>query len=71
MSEDGIMDTREFLLNERCDRCNAPALREVYRERLNLLFCNHHYRAHESALAEQGWSVITDQSIAEPVPVPA
>jgi hypothetical protein len=41
-------------LSDRCDRCNAQAFVAV--ELLTsseLLFCNHHYRKYEAALAPQ------------------
>ena len=37
----------------RCDRCGAQAyVRIILRSRQDLLFCAHHYRQHEPALAK-------------------
>lgn len=44
---------------DRCDRCGAQAYVRValYDE---LLFCAHHSAEYESALAMDGWRIVTD-----------
>jgi hypothetical protein len=45
-------------LQERCDSCGAQAFVAVtFPTGSELLFCGHHYRKHEAALASQGVSV--------------
>lgn len=66
------MESREFLASERCDRCGAPALRQAYKDDVgDLLFCNHHFKAHERALLNTGWNIVSDGTLVEPVPVAA
>ncbi|RJL21272.1 hypothetical protein D5H75_38020 [Bailinhaonella thermotolerans] len=46
----------------RCDRCGAQAfMRAVNAGGQDLLFCGHHGRRHQPALAASGWSV-TDRT---------
>lgn len=50
-----ILTYQSALLNplDRCDRCVAAAkVRAVFRDRLELLFCAHHFRQHETRLVE-------------------
>lgn len=43
--------------NLRCDNCNAQAFISASKEDMLLLFCMHHGRKHEPALAGQGWTL--------------
>lgn len=51
------MDQQQPLtLNDHCDRCGVPALARTQHEidpgkMVDLLWCGHHYRQHEDALA--------------------
>lgn len=46
--------------DDRCDKCGAQAfVRAISRENgsRDLLFCGHHFRAHEMALVMGGWII--------------
>jgi hypothetical protein len=62
---------REFLANERCDRCGARARHAASKGLYELLFCNHHFAEHKVALLDEYWTVESDLSPAEPVPAAA
>ena len=53
-------------LNDRCDCCAAAAKHVARKGDLELMFCNHHFNRtkhkikHEDALAQDGWTLITD-----------
>lgn len=47
---------------DRCDQgeCGAQAHVRVMKDRLDLVFCGHHYRDHEDALFLSGWTINDD-----------
>ena len=46
---------KPLTLSDRCDSCGAQAFVSVsFPTGSDLLFCGHHYRQHETALAAQG-----------------
>jgi len=51
---DGVAAAPLLTAADRCDRCSAPArvrvLFPLIGDGAELLFCGHHYQAHESAL---------------------
>lgn len=63
------MDTQviTFTAHDRCDaRCNAQALSVAQKEGFSdLMFCMHHTKAHEDALINNGWTVVTDDKTYE------
>ena len=57
---------------DRCDRCVAQGQRKVHKDGLTLIFCMHHFTAHEATLVGAGWEVIsrkTPEPVEEPEPV--
>lgn len=51
----------ELNASTRCDRCGARAVvATVKPDHTELLWCLHHYKAKEFALAEAGWFVTLD-----------
>ena len=50
----------------RCDRCPAEAQQEVFIFGTVLLFCQHHYNKHETALLLQGGENITASTEQQP-----
>lgn len=48
---------RELNATDRCDRCAAQALNWVEVGGGELLFCNHHMKEHEPAMAAAGYTV--------------
>lgn len=60
-------------LKDRCDRCGAEAFVRVTSRQTNndLLFCGHHYRAHEMALVMGGWIVDDHRSEINTNPSPS
>lgn len=54
----------ELKVADRCDRCIAQAFLVVVKLvddiELKLLFCKHHYEAHEAALLGQGFVTVVD-----------
>ncbi len=54
---------------DRCDRCGAQAyVRVVLPGGTDLLFCGHHWSAHESVLREQAVEVIDETHRLESAP---
>lgn len=59
---------REFLADQRCDRCGAQAYHAASKAGFSeLLFCNHHYEEHKDALLNDYWLVESNVSLTEPV----
>jgi hypothetical protein len=48
----------ELTRQDRCDRCGAQAyVKATLADGLDLLFCGHHFRAHESKLVAAGATI--------------
>ena len=56
----------DLTLNDRCDSCGSEGMARilmpliptaVYRESYDLVFCGHHMRKHELAIASQGGEI--------------
>lgn len=66
----------EFTALDRCDRgISERAYYRVTKDDMELMFCIHHYKQHEYALASGGWSVECDEvsasALAKPLDVSA
>lgn len=46
------MDNHELTSNDRCDSCGAQAYVQTFFSSGYLLFCAHHFKAHETKLAD-------------------
>lgn len=55
-----ILTLDQELTASRCDRCNAEGRVLVTKGSGRMVFCAHHYRRHEDALAVDGWKVVAD-----------
>lgn len=54
--------TAELTRQDRCDRCGAQAfVRATFDGDLTLLFCGHHFRGHQDALAAAGAHVLDER----------
>ncbi len=54
--------TAQLTRQDRCDRCGAQAyVRATLPGGSDLLFCGHHFRAHEAALVGAGASVLDER----------
>lgn len=51
----------EFTADDRCDRCGAQAFVEVRLGEGVLMFCGHHYTAHEAAIQRAGGAGVDDR----------
>lgn len=51
--------TMEQMMNY-CDRCNAPAQLAIAIGELDLIFCGHHAREHETKLKEIATKIVGD-----------
>ncbi|WP_082495189.1 hypothetical protein [Cellulomonas sp. Leaf334] len=50
--------TAELTRQDRCDRCGAQAyVKATLADGLDLLFCGHHFRAHEARLVAGGATI--------------
>lgn len=59
METDEATEVRELTKMDRCDKrsCSAQAYTLAVKEDLELIFCGHHGRLLEPALAGAGWTV--------------
>jgi hypothetical protein len=48
-------------LTDRCDSCRAQAFVRVEKNKLDLLFCAHHYNEHSTILHATGWNLSDDE----------
>lgn len=64
MSVDTI-EAVNFSALDRCDRCDSQALTLARRGDLELMFCNHHRKEHETELLAKGFEVIFDSATYE------
>lgn len=54
---------------DRCDRCGAQAyVRVVLASGTDLLFCGHHWSAHETALRDQAIEIVDETHRLQSVP---
>lgn len=61
MSTTAVAEPASLNATDRCDRCGAQAyVRATLDGGAELLFCGHHFRAHEDKLAAAG-AVILDE----------
>ncbi|MGZ0151845.1 DUF7455 domain-containing protein [Kribbella sp. WER1] len=58
-------------LHDRCDRCGAQAFVRASLEVGYLLFCAHHYAAHEVALLEAGATILDERHLINTAPSPS
>jgi hypothetical protein len=65
--------TRQLTITDRCDRCSAQAYAKTRSpEGRELLWCGHHFKFHEAALAEKAHVVEADErELINAMPVPS
>lgn len=55
------MNAKDILTKrDQCDRCGVPAVTGYTKGEGELMFCNHHDRAHGPTLLASGWELVAD-----------